>query len=181
MLARYDPVGQPHRPADPRYGDYTPLTGSLTNVAEYLRSYIDTDPYSKCGRGYYVMLLTDGEEQPVLPGNDPVGAVTALRNLVSTGGIVGGREDLRDRIRSPRPSPQLNAMARAGGHRGDAQRDHLQRRPGERRRPSTGRAPMRSSSLEVTFGKILRGLLHPVQAGGEPPGQRDVRAATSGC
>src|SRR5262249_53029637 len=88
--------------------------GSLTNVAEYLKSYLDTDPYSGCGRKYYVLLLTDGEEQPDnIPSNDPVGAVTNLRNLVSNGGI---RVDVKTFVIGfGITSGQLNAMAGAGG------------------------------------------------------------------
>ncbi|HET9158197.1 MAG TPA: PilC/PilY family type IV pilus protein, partial [Myxococcaceae bacterium] len=114
MVSKYDPVTNPTGLQMPDYGDYTPLTGSLNNIADYLKSYLDTDPYSGCGRKYFVLLLTDGEEQPNNLGNDPVGAVTALRGLTSNGGI--GPVDVKTFVIGfGIQSPQLNAMARAGG------------------------------------------------------------------
>ncbi len=154
MLSRYDPVNNPTGVQMPDFGDFTPLTGSLKNVAEYLRSYIDTDPYSGCGRKYYVLLLTDGEEQPVIAGNDPVAAVTDLRNLVSNGGV---HVDVKTFVIGfGLSSSQLNAMARAGGtavSSTDASKLDL----------TTGVAldgtdeARLFASLDISFGKILSG------------------------
>ena len=115
MLGKYDPVSNPTGLQIPLYGDYTPLTGALTNVKSYLQTQIDADPYAACGRKYYVMLLTDGEEEPLLAGNDPVGAVTALRGMTTS---LGAPVDVKTFVIGfglLAPSAELNAMAQAGG------------------------------------------------------------------
>src|SRR5678815_695078 len=66
MLSKYDPANNPAGFRMPDYGDYTPLTGSLRDAKEYLQTVMDADPYAGCGRSYYVMLLTDGEEHDVV-------------------------------------------------------------------------------------------------------------------
>ena len=116
MLSKYDPVTNPTGLRTPDFGDYTPLTGSLRDARLYIQTVIDSDPYAGCGRSYYVMLLTDGEEQPVgLPGNDPVGAVTALRNMTTSGGLPVDVKTFVIGFGLFTPSPQLNSMAQAGG------------------------------------------------------------------
>lgn len=114
MLSKYNPVTNPMGLQTPAYGDFTPLTGALTNLADYLTTEIDKDPFAAC-RTYYVLLMTDGEEFPVLPGNDPVGAVTKLRNLTTGAGLKVDVKTFVIGFGLLAPSPQLNAMARAGG------------------------------------------------------------------
>ncbi|HVP59208.1 MAG TPA: PilC/PilY family type IV pilus protein [Myxococcaceae bacterium] len=156
MLSKYDRVNNPTGVQMPDFGDYTPLTGSLNDVAEYLRSYVDTDPYSGCGRKYYVLLLTDGEEQPVLAGNDPVAAVTALRNLVSNGGIKVDVKTFVIGFGFIAPSPQLNAMARAGGTAVSASDPSKLDLVGGVALDGTDEARL-FASLDISFGKILSG------------------------
>ena len=156
MLSKYDPTNNPTGVQMPNFGDYTPLTGSLTNVAEYLRSYIDADPYAGCGRKYYVLLLTDGEEQPPLAGNDPVGAVTALRNLVTNGGIPVDVKTFVIGFGFSAPSPQLNAMARAGGTSVSATDSSKLDLTSGVAFDGTDEARL-FASLDITFGKILSG------------------------
>ena len=155
MLSKYDPVTNPPGLQMPDFGDYTPLTGSLTNVADYLKSYLDTDPYSGCGRKYYVLLLTDGEEQPVIAGNDPVAAVTALRSLTSNGGI--GPVDVKTFVIGfGIRSGQLDAMARAGGtavSTTDPSKVDLVNGTAFNGADQVSLF----SSLDITFGKILAG------------------------
>jgi len=115
MLAKYDPVTNPTGFQIPQYGDYTPLTGALTNAKDYIQTQIDADPYAGCGRKYYVMLLTDGEEEPVLAGNDPVGAVTALRNMHTSLGAPVDVQTFVIGFGLLAPSAELNSMAQAGG------------------------------------------------------------------
>jgi len=155
MLSKYDPVSNPTGLQMPDFGDYTPLTGSLNNVADYLKNYLDTDPFSGCGRKYYIVLLTDGEEQPPVVGDDPVSAVTRLRTLTSTSGTV--TTDVKTFVIGfGIRSPQLDAMARAGGTAvdpTDPSRENL----------TTGVAFNGANnfdltaSLDITFGKILGG------------------------
>jgi len=155
MLSKYDPVTNPTGLQMPDFGDYTPLTGSMKNVAEYLKTYLDTDPYSGCGRKYYVLLLTDGEEQPVLAGNDPVAAVGALRSLTSNGGI--GPVDVKTFVIGfGLLSSQLDAMARAGGTAvspTDPSKQDLVAGVAFNGADQTSLF----SSLDITFGKILGG------------------------
>ena len=155
MLSKYDRVNNPTGLQMPDFGDYTPLTGSLNNVAEYLKSYLDTDPYSGCGRKYYVLLLTDGDEQPPIAGNDPVAAVSALRSMTSNGGI--GPIDVKTFVIGfGHLLAQLDAMARAGGtavSSTDASREDL----------TAGVAFNGAdegkllSSLDISLGKIISG------------------------
>ena len=114
MLSKYNSATNPTGLQTPAYGDYTPLTGALTNVADYLATEIDTDAYAAC-RTYYVLLLTDGEEFPVLAGNDPVGAVKKLRTLTTGAGVKVDVKTFVIGFGLLAPSPQLNAMAREGG------------------------------------------------------------------
>ena len=154
MLSKYDRVNNPTGVQMPDFGDYTPLTGSLHNVAEYLRSYIDTDPYSGCGRKYYVLLLTDGEEQPPIAGNDPVAEVTALRNLVSNGGI---RVDVKTFVIGfGLTSAQLDAMARAGGTSVSSSDPSKLDLVSGVAFDGTSEARL-FASLDITFGKIISG------------------------
>jgi PilC-like protein with beta-propeller domain len=155
MLSKYDLAANPTGLQMPNFGDYTPLTGSLTNVADYLKSYLDTDPYSGCGRKYYVLLLTDGEEQPDnIPSNDPVGAVTNLRNLVSNGGI---RVDVKTFVIGfGITSNQLNQMARAGGtavSASDASKLDLTAGVAL----DGGDEARLFAALDISFGKIISG------------------------
>jgi hypothetical protein len=167
MLSKYDRVTNPTGVQMPDFGDYTPLTGALTNVAEYLKSYIDTDPYSGCGRRYYVLLLTDGEEQPPLPANDPIGAVTALRNLVSNGGIRVDVKTSSSGSGSPGPCPSSTRwpapVAPPSPRPTPASSTWSTASPGQgRREPPPGLAghQLREDPLR---------LLHPLEAGGERP------------
>ena len=176
MLSKYDPVANPTGLRTPDFGDYTPLTGSLKDAKEYIQTVIDTDPYAGCGRAYYVMLLTDGEEQPAgLPGNDPVGAVAALRSMTSSGGLPGRREDLRHRIRSALAVPAAERHGPGRWHGGELQR------PEHPRPQRLGRGLRRFDPWPpplVTgrrLGRILEGILHALQAGGERGWHRDVR------
>ena len=172
MLSKYDRVNNPTGLQMPDFGDYTPLTGSLNNVADYLKSYLDTDPYSGCGRKYYVLLLTDGEEQPPIASNDPVAAVGALRSLTSNGGV--GPIDVKTFVIGfGISSPQLNAMARAGGTAVSIDRPE-QGRPGDRRRVQRrgrGEAPLVAGHLPR---KIISGQFTRFKAGGERARHRDV-------
>ena len=156
MLGKWDPVTNPTGLRMPAYGDYTPLTGALTNVRDYLQTEIDADPQARCGRKYYVMLLTDGEEQPALAGNDPIGAVKALRNMTS-GGVAVDVKTFVIGFGLLGPSPQLNAMAREGGTSVSAS---------DLKTPDLsasgvafdGSSPQRLlASLEAVFGSILEG------------------------
>src|SRR5262249_347129 len=112
MLSKYNQATNPQGLQMPQYGDYTPLTGSLKNAYDYIQGVIATDPYANCGRNYYVMLLTDGDEQPNNLGNDPVAAVTALRSVPKGMGSVDVKTFV---IGFGVQSPQLDQMARAGG------------------------------------------------------------------
>jgi hypothetical protein len=156
MLSKYDVSTNPTGLQMPDYGDYTPLTGALTNVADYLKSYLDTDPYSGCGRKYYVLLLTDGEEQPPLPANDPVGAVTALRNLTSNGGIKVDVKTFVIGFGFTAPSPQLNAMARAGGTAVSASDPSLLDLTAGVALDGTDEGRL-FAALDISFGKIISG------------------------
>jgi len=155
MLSKYDPVSNPTGLQMPDFGDYTPLTGSLNNVADYLKNYLDTDSFAGCGRKYYVVFLTDGEEQPAVAGDDPVSAVTRLRSLTSTSGTIS--TDVKTFVIGfGIRSAQLDAMARAGGTAVD---------PTDPSRTDllTGVAFDGANdlnlrkSLDITFGKILGG------------------------
>ena len=118
MLSHYDLTNNPTGIRTPDYGDYTPLSGSLTDVKKYLQTVIDSDPYAGCGRKYYVMLLTDGEEFPTtvpLPANDPVGAVRNLRNMRTTSGVAVDVKTFVIGFGLLAPSAELNSMAQAGG------------------------------------------------------------------
>ncbi|HUM09503.1 MAG TPA: PilC/PilY family type IV pilus protein [Myxococcaceae bacterium] len=155
MLSKYDPVTNPQGLQTPAYGDYTPLTGALTNVADWLKSEIDTDPYAACRR-YYVLLMTDGEEFPDnLPSNDPVGAVKRLRNLTTNAGLKVDVQTFVIGFGLLAPSPQLNQMAQAAGTSVSATD------PGKFDPNGVafdGSSPTRLlASLDATFGAILDG------------------------
>ena len=118
MLSKYDPVANPNGLRRPAYGDYTPLTGTMQDVKAYMQTVINADPYAGC-RGYYVMLLTDGEEQPANLGLDPVAAVQAMRSPANGGTMTtssGVQVDIKTFVIGfGLKSTQLDAMARAGG------------------------------------------------------------------
>ncbi|MGZ6098045.1 MAG: pilus assembly protein, partial [Myxococcaceae bacterium] len=138
--------------------DYTPLTGSLKDAKAYIQTVIDSDPYAGCGRAYYVMLLTDGEEQPAgLPGNDPVGAVTALRNMTTSSALPVDVKTFVIGFGLFTPSPQLNSMAQAGGTAVNAT-DLSTLDLSAAGVAFDGSTPARLlSSLEGAFGRILEG------------------------
>jgi len=118
MLSKYDPVNNPAGLRRPMYGDYTPLTGAMYDVKNYLQTVINADPYAGC-RGYYVLLLTDGEQQPANASLDPVAAVKALRSTTNGGSMMtssGIPVDVKTFVIGfGLTSPQLDAMAQAGG------------------------------------------------------------------
>jgi hypothetical protein len=118
MLSKYDPVNNLAGLRRPAYGDYTPLTGTMQDVKTYMQTVINADPYAAC-RGYYVLLLTDGEEQPANLGLDPVAAVKALRSPVNGGTMVtssGVPVDIKTFVIGfGLQSTQLDQMAQAGG------------------------------------------------------------------
>ena len=158
MLSKFDPVNNPAGLQTPDLGDYTPLTGSLTNARDYIRTVINTDPYAGCGRAYYVMLLTDGEEQPATLGNDPVAAVRSLRDPPHGGTMttsLGVPVDVKTFVIGfGLQSPQLDSMAQVGG---------TSVAPDLETPDPAGRAFDASSpdrllrSLEASFGAILSG------------------------
>ncbi|HTS82844.1 MAG TPA: PilC/PilY family type IV pilus protein [Myxococcaceae bacterium] len=156
MLSKYDPVANPMGLQTPEYGDLTPLTGAMKNIYDYLASTIDSDPYAAC-RSYYVLLLTDGEEFPVLPVTDPVGAVKNLRNLTTNAGLKVDVKTFVIGFGFAAPSPELNQMAQAGGTSVSASD------PSKLDLSSNGQAydgsdPARLlASLDATFGTILDG------------------------
>jgi hypothetical protein len=82
MLRKHDKDTNPTglRMADE--GDYTPLFGSLTNAKEYLQGVINADDHAVC-RKYFVMLVTDGQEETPKGYNTAKlkGVVTELLNL----------------------------------------------------------------------------------------------------
>ena len=155
MLSKYDPVTNPTGLQMPDFGDYTPLTGSLNNVAEYLKGYLDTDPYSGCGRKYYVVLFTDGEEVPPVPGDDPVTAVARLRTLTSASGTI--TTDVKTFVIGfDIVSPQLNQMAQKGGtavKSSDPSQEDLTSGVAF----NGARKDDLVKSLNITFGRILGG------------------------
>jgi Neisseria PilC beta-propeller domain len=118
MLSKYDPVANPAGLRRPAYGDYTPLTGTMRDVKAYMQTVIDADPYAGC-RGYYVMLLTDGEQQPVNNSLDPVAAVQAMRSPANGGTMMtsgGVQVDIKTFVIGfGLKSTQLDAMAQVGG------------------------------------------------------------------
>jgi hypothetical protein len=160
MFSKYDPVTNPKGFRFPDYGDYTPLSGALRNAGDYLQTVIDSDPYAGCGRRYYVMLLTDGEEFPdtlPLPANDPVGAVKRLRTMTTSGGVAVDVKTFVIGFGLLAPSPELNSMAQVGGTSVSAA-DLVTPDP-----TGTGVAFDGSNtgnllrSLNAAFGKILEG------------------------
>jgi len=123
MLSKYDPAANPAGIRRPTYGDYTPLTGAINDTKAYMQTVIDADPYAAC-RGYYVLLLTDGEQQPANAALDPVAAVRALRSSpnggtmrTSAGAVVPGVDvDIKTFVIGfGLSSTQLDQMAQAGG------------------------------------------------------------------
>jgi hypothetical protein len=158
MLSKYDPVTNPTGLQQPDFGDYTPLTGSLANVKDYLQTVIDADAYAGCGRRYYVMLMTDGEEQPAgLSTNNPVGAVTALRNMTTSTGLPVDVKTFVIGFGLLAPSPQLDSMARAGGTSVSAA-DLVTPDLSPSGVAFDGSTPARLlTSLEAAFGQILEG------------------------
>ncbi len=118
MLSKYDPVANLFGLRRPAYGDYTPLTGTMQDVKAYMQTVINADPYAAC-RGYYVMLLTDGEEQPANLGLNPVAPVQAMRSPANGGTMMtssGVPVDIKTFVIGfGISSPQLDAMAQAGG------------------------------------------------------------------
>ncbi len=118
MLSKYNAVTNPAGLRRPAYGDYTPLTGTMQSVDAYMRTVINTDPYAGC-RGYYVLLLTDGEEQPANLGLNPVAPVQDMRSpafggtMMTSGGVP---VDVKTFVVGfGLSSNQLNQMAQAGG------------------------------------------------------------------
>jgi Neisseria PilC beta-propeller domain len=118
MLSKYDPVANPNGLRRPAYGDYTPLTGTMQDVKAYMQTIINADPYAGC-RGYYVMLLTDGEEQPANLGLNPVAAVQAMRSAANGGTMQtssGVPVDIKTFVIGfGLKSTQLDQMAQVGG------------------------------------------------------------------
>jgi hypothetical protein len=118
MLSKYDPVNNPAGLRRPAYGDYTPLTGTMQDVKSYMQTVINADPYAGC-RGYYVMLLTDGEEQPANLGLNPIAAVQAMRSPANGGTMVtsgGVPVDIKTFVIGfGLSSTQLDQMAQVGG------------------------------------------------------------------
>ncbi|HZW89723.1 MAG TPA: PilC/PilY family type IV pilus protein, partial [Myxococcaceae bacterium] len=156
MLSKYNPVTNPTGLQTPDFGDYTPLTGAMNNVADYLKDYLDTDPYSGCGRKYYVVLLTDGDESPTPPGDDPVSAVTRLRTLKSTSGTI--TTDVKTFVIGfGIVSAQLNAMATAGGTAVKATDPSQEDLSGAGVAFNGSNQKDLIASLDITFGKILGG------------------------
>ena len=155
MLSKYNVTTNPAGLQTPAYGDYTPLTGALTNVADYLKSEIDKDPYAACRR-YYVLLMTDGEEFPTtVASNDPIGAVKKLRTLTTNAGMSVDVQTFVIGFGLLAPSPQLNQMAQAGGTSVSAtDRTKLD----SNGVAYDGSDPTRLlASLDATFGAILDG------------------------
>ena len=125
MLSKYNPTTNPAGLRRPAYGDYTPLTGTMQNVKTYMQTVINADPYAAC-RHYYVMLLTDGGEQPVNASLNAAAAVQALRSPANGGTMVtssGVPVDIKTFVIGfgidPTSPDQiaLNAMARPAGRR----------------------------------------------------------------
>jgi hypothetical protein len=118
MLSKYDINANPNGLRRPAYGDYTPLTGTMQNVQQYMQTVINADPYAGC-RAYFVMLLTDGEEQPANLGLNPVAPVQAMRSPANGGTMQtsgGVPVDIKTFVIGfGLQSAQLNAMAQAGG------------------------------------------------------------------
>jgi hypothetical protein len=118
MLSKYDASANPNGLRRPAYGDYTPLTGTMQDVKTYMQTIIDADPYAGC-RGYYVMLLTDGEEQPANLGLNPVAAVQAMRSPANGGTMqtsTGVPVDIKTFVIGfGIKSTQLDQMAQVGG------------------------------------------------------------------
>ncbi len=128
MLSKYYPpgtasgygptAGNPYGLRRPAYGDYTPLTGTMMAIQQYMQTIINADPYAGC-RGYYVLLLTDGEEQPANLGLNPVAPVQAMRSPANGGTMVtssGVPVDIKTFVIGfGLTSTQLDAMAQAGG------------------------------------------------------------------
>ena len=104
LLRRYDPVSNPMGLRMPEIGDMTPLAGALTNAHAYI-NWVRANPTAVGGdqelatcRRYSVLLITDGLEEPAIPGIDPVSVVTNMKGdaidvYVVGFGVAGGLLD----------------------------------------------------------------------------------------
>ena len=117
MLSTYNASTNSTALKMPDVGDFTPLFGSVTKAREYLQTLIDADPNAGC-RSYYVLLVTDGDEDPWLPfgptlsdaNNSPV---AKLRHMVKSDGTPVDVQTFV--VGFGITSPTLDAMARLGG------------------------------------------------------------------
>ncbi len=80
----------------PQYGDITPLSGALTNALDFLKQVKAADTSAGCRR-YSILLVTDGNEDPEVPGGlDTVAAqlnTEGINTYVVGFGIASARLD----------------------------------------------------------------------------------------
>jgi type IV pilus assembly protein PilY1 len=89
----------------------TPIALSLKDAKTILQEVADADPSAKC-RGYYVIVLTDGEDNCC---EDPPDRATALRSLSTNKGTIDVRTFVIGFGKDVADSALLSKLARAGG------------------------------------------------------------------